>query len=122
MNYHNLWFLGTYCRIFRSFVAPRNKSLLLEPLGRAANRTAAQIDMTLRQVRADNAAYLRNNDKSIFAANEKRRDLNPVVLVLDNVRSAFNVGSMFRTAGEITASAADPYCLEGSQRHVNNIS
>lgn len=54
--------------------------------------------MALRQVRADRAEYLRNIDKSSISLIETSRKLNPVVLVLDNIRSAFNVGSMFRTA------------------------
>jgi hypothetical protein len=38
-------------RIYRSFVAPRASAVhILEPLDRAANRTAAQIDLALRQV------------------------------------------------------------------------
>jgi tRNA G18 (ribose-2'-O)-methylase SpoU len=114
-------------RIYRSFVCPRPKAVhILEPIERAANRTAAQIELALRQVRADNAAYLRNTDKALQSVfqiksksendeqtnnddqNEnsfKRKTINPVVLVLDNVRSAFNVGSLFRT-GE-TAGIAE---------------
>lgn len=88
-------------RIYRSFVSPRLKAVhIIEPLERAANRTATQIELALRQVRADRASYLRNVDKSSvpILLNQSERKLNPVVLVLDNVRSAFNVGSMFRTA------------------------
>jgi 23S rRNA (guanosine2251-2'-O)-methyltransferase len=70
---------------------------LLESVERAANRTAAQIDMTLRQTRADQAAYLRNNDKAMTLLSSDRKT-NSVVFVLDNIRSAFNVGSIFRTA------------------------
>lgn len=35
----------------------------MEPVERAANRTAAQIDLALRQVNADRASYLRNTDR-----------------------------------------------------------
>jgi tRNA G18 (ribose-2'-O)-methylase SpoU len=83
-------------RVCRSFVSPRPKSAkLVESVERAANRTAGQIELAMRQVRADQAAYyLRNTDKPISSG----RQLNPVVLVLDNIRSAFNVGSLFRTS------------------------
>lgn len=96
-------------RIYRSFVAPRlNKKHLLEPVERAAKRTASQIDLSLRQVRADQAEYLRNLDKSILSSSDNddnTRTSNgnsngkkwPVAIVCDNVRSAFNVGSLFRT-------------------------
>lgn len=100
-------------RIYRSFVTPRpNAVYILEPVERAANRTAAQIELALRQVRADRASYLRNTDKSPLAVGTISlqsalpiKKLHPVALVLDNVRSAFNVGSMFRTAE--TAGAAE---------------
>lgn len=83
-------------RAYRSFIAPRPQATyILEPIERAANRTAAQIELGLRQTRADQAAYyLRNNDKPL----NSERATFPVVFVLDNVRSAFNVGSLFRTA------------------------
>jgi len=61
-----------------------------------------RIDITLelafRQVRADQASYLRNTDKSVLVASSSTLSFHPVALVLDNIRSAFNVGSMFRTA------------------------
>ena len=59
----------------------------------------------MRQVRADRAEYLRNTDKPLLSMREietsgavPARSVNPVVLVLDNLRSAFNVGSIFRSA------------------------
>ena len=124
-------------RIYRSFVAPRpGRAHLLEPVERAARRTAAQIDLALRQVRADRAAaWLRNTDRpsalglglglglgldgdgdededgggeggeegegeegNADTPPPPRPTVHPVALVLDNLRSAFNVGSLFRTA------------------------
>lgn len=89
-------FVGTPpSRIYRSFVYPRNKpNYLVEPAGKAAQRVAAQIEMAIRQVRADEAEYLRNTDKDHVST----RDIQPVAFLLDNLRSAFNVGSIFRTA------------------------
>lgn len=102
-------------KIYRSFVCPRlGKAHLIEPIERAAKRTASQLELSLRQVRADQSEYLRNIDKSqdVMSMKEDRGDSensgstggssastarHPVVLLLDNVRSAFNVGSLFRT-------------------------
>lgn len=94
-------FAGTSpSRIYRSFICPRPKAKqMIEPVERAASRTATQIVLAVRQVRADQAEYLRNNDKSIHLENEENtKPKNPMIVVLDNVRSAFNVGSMFRTS------------------------
>jgi 23S rRNA (guanosine2251-2'-O)-methyltransferase len=89
-------------KMYRSFIAPR-KGILMNPslanVERAAERTANQIEMALRQLRADEAEYLRNTDKSAaIVQKRKERSLHPVALVLDNLRSALNVGSIFRTA------------------------
>lgn len=90
-------------RIYRSFCSPRVQAVhTLEPLERAADRAAAQLELAWRQLRADEASYLRNTDKApinIPGSSDApvARKSNPVVLVLDNIRSAFNVGSMFRT-------------------------
>jgi 23S rRNA (guanosine2251-2'-O)-methyltransferase len=102
-------------RIYRSFVAPRsNAKGLLTSVELAAEKTALQINFALRQLRATSMNDLiRNQDKSIQVLNESelsqdgsmlklsdtiRRKTFPIVLVLDNIRSALNVGSMFRTA------------------------
>lgn len=108
-------------RIFRSFVCPRPSAEdiatadteeyiqvhkpLLGPLERAATRTAMQIEQAMRQVRADRAQYLRNTDNPMsfsesisLSVSTVSKTLNPVVIVLDNLRSAHNVGSIFRTA------------------------
>lgn len=82
-------------RIYRSFVSPRTKpNYLLESVQKSALRVAAQIEIAIRQVRADEAEYLRNTDKEAVS----ERDIQPVAFLLDNLRSAFNVGSIFRTA------------------------
>ena len=96
-------------RIYRSFVSPRPKAVhMLEPLERAANRTAVQIELSLRQLRADDAVdYLRNTDRSEDAdilritnntgdLQFRQRTVHPVILVLDNIRSAFNVDDINR--------------------------
>jgi 23S rRNA (guanosine2251-2'-O)-methyltransferase len=163
-------------RIYRSFVCPRDpreraERRYPELIDQAAKRTALQIQMALRKLRADRALFLRNTDRTRAAAATGAADVSsvpiggagtqtgtdtgtisseeeeavknkgkyasssseqletshkdastaggtsadataveegvaaaavpvthPMVLVLDNIRSAFNVGSLFRTA------------------------
>jgi tRNA G18 (ribose-2'-O)-methylase SpoU len=81
-------------KMYRSFIAPRANAQYVHDVTKAAQQAAHHIDFALRQLRADEAAaYLRNHDNSI-----QSRKAFPIALVLDNIRSAFNVGSMFRTA------------------------
>jgi hypothetical protein len=83
-------FAGTPpARIYRSFVSPRPDAVhILETVERAAKRTANQIELGVRQVLADRAVYLRNTDKISLSVSQGERVLNPVAIVLDNIRSA----------------------------------
>jgi tRNA G18 (ribose-2'-O)-methylase SpoU len=129
-------FQGTSpARIARSFVCPRqHRNALIEPMDRAAKRCAEQIALAVRRLRADRVTHLRNNDRPVFAINgsvatspsstaetfngNQRQGRHPMVLVLDNLRSVHNVGSLFRTsdtaglAGVITAGITPhpPHC------------
>ncbi|CAM9630523.1 unnamed protein product [Discosporangium mesarthrocarpum] len=69
-----------------------------EPLGRAAERTAHQVAFLVRRHRADRSQYLRNKDAALSEAERRGLPSHPIVLVCDNVRSAYNVGSIFRSA------------------------
>eukprot|EP01039_Chlorochromonas_danica_P005803 gene5803-6391_t len=91
-------YLGTSpSRIYRSFICPHPRAVFtVEPIPRAAERAAQQIELALRQWRADQATYLRNVDRPADLTQNLPR--HPIVLVLDNLRSAFNVGSIFRSA------------------------
>ena len=71
----------------------------------AARRTAHHIGHLLREEAAAAAEYLRNNDAAVQAMRDGARPSHPLFLVLDNVRSAYNVGSIFRTAD--TAALAE---------------
>lgn len=104
-------FLGTSpSRIARSFVAPRaNRIQLPMPVDRQAKQAAEQIVYAVRALRADRAEHLKNLDRPAPVPSTDKRPSrsfidddtaspHAVVLVLDNLRSAFNVGSLFRTA------------------------
>jgi len=94
-------------RTYRSFLKypPKNPHENLEV---AATRTARQIDFLMKRHKSQEADWVRHldahrrsqnaNDKDgeIFANNQTTQF--PLSLILDNVRSAFNVGSIFRTA------------------------
>jgi len=59
-----------------------------------ARRTAHHICHLVRLERVQAAAFVRNTDMP----SSTRLPAHPIHLVLDNVRSAYNVGSIFRTA------------------------
>ncbi len=44
------------------------------------------------------AEFLRNHDQAMADLEARGVKMHPLALVLDNVRSAYNVGSIFRTA------------------------
>lgn len=90
-------FVGTpMVKIYKSFIYPRKNKNVIYDVKLAANRTALQISLAFRQYYTDlNSTFIRNTDKSKYLQQVKTF---PVILVLDNIRSAFNVGSMFRTA------------------------
>ncbi len=82
-------------KAYRSYIDPRpNKleSVARENVEVAANRYARQIDFLSKRHRSREAEWVRHIDTS-----DQRRTF-PLVLVLDNVRSAANVGSIFRSA------------------------
>lgn len=64
----------------------------------AAQRAAHHISHLLREERAQQASYLRNVDCPDRGAERSAQPAHPVIFVLDNLRSAYNVGSIFRTA------------------------
>lgn len=100
-------------KAFQAFVNPREASIeqaMTEALGPAARRTAHQISCLVRERRSQVATYLRNSDRS----KSDRERVHPLTLVLDNIRSAFNTGSIFRTAetaavGEIICCGLTPF-------------
>lgn len=78
-------------RAFDSFVHGLHRPEELLP---AARRAAQAIRHLLRQQHAE----LRNSDSEATAAANAKLAKHPLTLLLDNLRSAYNVGSLFRTA------------------------
>ncbi|CAM9582914.1 unnamed protein product [Ectocarpus sp. 4 AP-2014] len=103
-------FFGTAAlKSYNTFVRPRPKQLakvMQEPVARAALRTASQVAFLVRRHRADRAEYLRNKDASMTEAERRGLVAHPVALVCDNVRSAYNVGSIFSRSAD-TARVAE---------------
>ena len=88
-------------KCYHSFIRPREATLQHareEALAPAARRTAAQVAFLTRRTRAELTDYVRNHDQAASERLQAGVVLQPLVLVLDNVRSAYNVGSILRTA------------------------
>lgn len=82
-------------KAYRSYVDPKPSKLeavARENVDVASNRYARQIDFLSKRHRSREAEWVRHIDTA-----EHRRTF-PLVLVLDNVRSAANVGSIYRSA------------------------
>jgi hypothetical protein len=86
-------------KAYKTFVSPRSSKMeaaRTEDLVVAAVRCARQIDFLAKRHRSHEAEWVRHHDTSDGGGQERRK--YPLIVVLDNVRSAFNVGSIFRTA------------------------
>ena len=79
-------------KTLRTFLYSSKESVISD-IAVAAKRTAIQIDFLARRHRSREAEYIRCVDDE-----QKQRQMFPIALVLDNLRSAANVGSIFRTA------------------------
>lgn len=69
-----------------------------QPLETLARAAAHNIAHTLRRDAAEAAAYIRTCDAAHAEAEALALPTHPLALVLDNLRSAYNVGSLLRTA------------------------
>ncbi|GAB5353351.1 hypothetical protein AAMO2058_000029600 [Amorphochlora amoebiformis] len=81
-------------KAYLSFIYPKPTAASVHSVKKHAKLIAAQIMMLQREHKAKLAAYLRNIDN----AQNQVKYRHELVIVLDNVRSAFNVGQIFRTA------------------------
>jgi tRNA G18 (ribose-2'-O)-methylase SpoU len=96
-------------KAYRTFASPRPSKLdaaQREDVGVAAARCARQIDFLAKRHRSHEAEWVRHTD-AVESSSHHDDDKGcvigkttrfPLTIVLDNVRSAFNVGSIFRTA------------------------
>eukprot|EP00977_Amphora_coffeiformis_P025124 scaffold18324_cov176-Amphora_coffeaeformis.AAC.16 len=84
-------------KTYRSFLYPKNynstSSQGKQQLAAMAFRVAQQIDFLLKRHQSHQEEWVRHHDSG-----DSERNIFPMVLLLDNLRSAFNVGSIFRTA------------------------
>jgi len=98
---------GQASKVYSAFVTPKESMLkraLEEAQEPAAKRVANQIAFLVKQQRAEHSEFLRNKDEADTERASRGIALQPLALVLDNVRSAYNVGNILRTAE--TASVA----------------
>jgi tRNA G18 (ribose-2'-O)-methylase SpoU len=79
-------------KTYRAFLFPKKEEEIIQ-MGAAAARVARQIEFLVKRHKSHQAEFVRHHD-SVAAS----RSTFPLVVLLDNVRSAFNVGSIFRTA------------------------
>ena len=85
-------------KTFQSFCS--SKKLKPESIQQDANRVARQIDFLLKRHASHDADWVRHHDTT---TNEEVERHN-LIVILDNVRSALNVGSIFRTADACACS------------------
>mmetsp|Transcript_13196 Transcript_13196/g.33820 ORF Transcript_13196/g.33820 Transcript_13196/m.33820 type:complete len:317 (+) Transcript_13196:8-958(+) len=84
-------------RTYLSFVYPKSDGALANAEKPGRHATIAQsIAFLIREHRAEKAAWLRNHDRAVAEVSGLRK--HPLHLVLDNVRSAHNVGNLYRAA------------------------
>ena len=107
---YDQYFGKSAIKAYRTFANPRPSKLdtvQKEDVGVAAARCARQIDFLAKRHRSHEAEWVRHTDT---VANDGDGNTNetttrlPLFIVLDNVRSAFNVGSIFRTADACACS------------------
>lgn len=79
-------------KTYRAFLVGTTGEESYIKLQAAASRCARQVDFLIKRHKSREAEWVRHTDTL------EDRTIYPIILVLDNVRSAFNVGSLFRTA------------------------
>jgi tRNA G18 (ribose-2'-O)-methylase SpoU len=84
-------------KTYRAFVYPKKKIVIdnedTVTLTAQAGRTARQVDFLIKRHKSHQTEWVRHHDVA-----QKQRRVFPLILILDNLRSAFNVGSLYRTA------------------------
>ena len=88
-------------RTYNSFVIPKSEgALVMAEQPQRAAVVANSISFLLRERRSHQEEWLRNHDRSLEEAETllHNKTRNPITLVLDDVRSAHNVGNILRCA------------------------
>lgn len=93
-------------RTYNSFLLPKSSGALAVAKGPTRPRVVANnISFLVREYKADQEEWLRNVDRnrntvdsSQGTDNEIDNDKHPITIILDNVRSAHNVGNIIRLA------------------------
>ena len=103
MEQHPERFGTAAMRTYNSFLLPKSKgALAVAKSPTRAKVIANNISFLVREFKADQEAWLRNVDKNrneVFRQSEaKAVTKHPIVIILDNVRSAHNVGNILRLA------------------------
>jgi 23S rRNA (guanosine2251-2'-O)-methyltransferase len=84
-------------RTYSSFMLPKSEgALAMANQPQRAAVVANNIVFLLKEHRSHQEEWLRNHDRALEEINQTER--NPITLVLDNVRSAHNVGNILRAA------------------------
>ena len=117
MNGFDLRYGKSAIKAYKSHVFPSTPEKLqarLRPVGDAA-RCARQLEFLINRHTSHSTDWVRHTDAQDYTNSDAtgvtphhqnstsigsltQRELLPLIIVLDNVRSAFNVGSIFRTA------------------------
>jgi len=84
-------------RTYSSFILPKSEGALATAMSpKRAQVVANSIAFLMKEHRSHKAEWLRNHDRALKEINPTER--NPIILVLDNIRSAPNVGNILRAA------------------------
>ena len=86
-------------RMYNSFVLPKSKgAFATAELPQRASVIANSIAFKARELRSHQEDWLRNHDKSLAEVDKDQMPRYPLTIVLDNIRSAHNVGNILRLA------------------------
>mmetsp|Transcript_3049 Transcript_3049/g.8838 ORF Transcript_3049/g.8838 Transcript_3049/m.8838 type:complete len:352 (-) Transcript_3049:232-1287(-) len=86
-------------RMYSSFILPKSEgAFATAELPQRASVIANSIAFKAREMRSHQEDWLRNHDKSLAEADKDQKQRFPLTIVLDNLRSAHNVGNILRLA------------------------
>lgn len=99
-------------RTYTSFVLPKSEgALAIAESATRASVVANNIAFLLQEHQAHQTEWLRNHDASLSEIDEENTPRQPLYIILDNVRSAANVGNIIRAC---EAARITEICFCGS--------